>query len=262
MVSAIPNPALDAFVSRVSPEIVFAEVLVRKVSEGFDVRHAADRDVSTTRLVPVEQLREIAQFTEHKQFRPLKSAPTLQRGWRFLARNASELEEALQCLYPNGIADWFEAQDPSPTVTHYRDFTARQTGMYRVTALLSDEQVVPIARAGCHKMFCLKRRLWAVKGLAAEEIAAKSLIPCLEPCAVLLEFARVVARIEQGEKHDVPLTLDELATVVTALERLAGTPHPDARAGDVSAPDTGLRAQLVFEKLKPLLATNDEYEDK
>src|SRR5687767_2540149 len=110
MVSAIPNPALDAFIARVSPELIFAEVLVRKASNGFDLRNAVDRDVVSLRLASTDELREIAQFTEHKQFRPLKSAPTLRRGWHFYARNSSELEFALQCLYPAAIVDWFAAQ--------------------------------------------------------------------------------------------------------------------------------------------------------
>jgi hypothetical protein len=261
MVSAIPNPALDAFIARVSPEIVFAEAMVRKVLDGFDLRHVTDCDAPTLRLVSADQLREIAQFTAHKQFRPLKSAPTLQRGWHFLARNASELEHALQCLYPAGVADWFAAQCPAPPVTNYRDFAARQTGMYRVAASLSDEQVAHVARAGCHKRFCLKRRLWRVEGLAPDETSEKSLIPCLEPCAVLLEFARVAARIEQREKHNVLLTSDDLATVAIALERLAEAPRAETREADFAAPENGRRAQWVFEKLRPLLTTrrvNDE----
>ena len=254
MVSAIPNPALDAFIARVSPEIVFAEAIVRQVLDGFDVRHVADCNTSTLRLVSAAQLREIAQFTEHKQFRPLKSAPTLQRGWHFLARNASDLDYALQCLYPGGISDWFAVQCPAPPITHYRDFTARQTGMYRATASLSDEQVAHVARAGCHKRFCLKQRLWGVEGLSPDDASEKSLIPCLEPCAVLLEFARVIARFEQREKHSVQLTSEEIATVAMALERMASARQTETREADFAAPDNGRHAQRILEKLRPLRA--------
>jgi hypothetical protein len=261
MVSAIPNPALDAFITRVAPEIVFAEVLVRKVPTGFDLRKAADRDAPSLRLVSTDELREIAQFTEHKQFRPLKSAPTLRCGWHFLARNSSELEFALQCLYPAAIADWFAAQQPNPPITHYRDFTARQTGMYRVTAMLNDEQVAHVARAGCYKRFCLKQRLWTVEGLPADNAADKSLIPCLEPCAVLLEFARTVARIEQRERHTVPLTSDEFATIAAALELTIEWPRAGLHEADFAAPDNPRRARWLLEKLKPMLTKKDKHED-
>src|SRR5688572_15033529 len=248
MVSAIPNPALDAFIARVSPEIVFAEALVQKIPEGFDLRHAADCHAPTLRLVSADQLREIAQFTEHKQFRPLKSAPTLQRGWRFLARNASELDHALQCLYPGGIADWFAAEQPDPPITHFKEFTGRQTGMYRITASLTGEQVANVAQAGCHRLFCLKRRLWTAKGLPPDKASEKSMIPCLEPCAVLLEFARVAARIEQREKHNVALTVDELTTVGIALDRIAQTPRVETREADFAAADNRRRAQWLVQK--------------
>ncbi len=104
--------------------------------------------------------------------------------------NNTELEAALQHLYPGAITDWFAAQAQPAPVTHYREFTDRQTGMYRVTTMLSDEQAAVMARACCHRRFCLKRRLWTVGSLGPEASGEKSLIPCLEPCAILLEFAR------------------------------------------------------------------------
>jgi hypothetical protein len=204
VISRIANPALDALIACVAPELVFAQVLLRKTSEGFELRHAADRDAASLRGIPVQKLRDLAQFTASGQFRPLKSAPTLQRGWRCVAPSAVDLDEALRHLYPGAVADWFAAQQPSPPITHYREFTARQTGMYRITTMLNDEQVAQVARAGCHRRFCLKQRLWTVEGLAPDNESEKSLIRCLEPCAVLLEFARAVVRFaQQGGAADV-----------------------------------------------------------
>jgi hypothetical protein len=262
MVSSIPNPALDAFIDRVAPELLFGEVLVRRISEEFDLRNIWDRETTSLRMVSVAELRDIAQFTATKQFRPLKSAPTLQHGWRFVARNSSELDAALQCLYPGAVADWFAALQPDAPVTHYRDFTARQTGMYRVTTMLSDDQVALVARACCRKEFCLKLRLWTVEGLAADAAAEKSLIPCLEPCAVLLEFARMAARIEQQEKRGVSLAPAEIETCATALEQMVARPRADLREADFAAADNPRRAQLLLEKLKPVLAMKGEHEHK
>ena len=47
MVSANPNPALEAFVAEIAPELVFGEVLVRRTPSGFELTHAADRDMAT-----------------------------------------------------------------------------------------------------------------------------------------------------------------------------------------------------------------------
>lgn len=262
MVSEIPNPALDAFVALVVPELVFGEALVRRTADGFELTHVRDRDVATLRSVALGELRDIAQFTGAKQFRPLKSAPTLQQGWRFTAPSPAELEGALQCLYPGAVADWFAAQQPDAPVTHYRDFTARQTGMYRITTMLSDVQAAAVARACCHHRFCLKQRLWTVEGLVADMAAEKSMIPCLEPCAVLLEFARAAVRLEQQEKYSVSLAPGEIETLTEAMEEMVKRPRTDLREADFAAAGNPRRAQVLLEKLKPVLATKGEDENR
>ena len=120
--------------------------------------------------------------------------PNLRAGWLCRAASDAELEAALDQLYPGAIADWFAAHQPLPPVTHYRDFTARQSGMYRITTMLADAQAAQVTRVCCDARHCLKRRLWTAPGLAPDAADAKSLIPCLEPCAVMLEFARKAVR--------------------------------------------------------------------
>lgn len=262
MVSALSNPALDALVARIAPELVFGEVLIRKTAAGFELSHAQDATASSLRTVTLGDLRDMAQFTSAKQFRPLKSAPTLQKGWRFIAPSSRALEGGLSCLYPGAVADWFAGQQPEPPVTHYRDFTSRQTGMYRITTMLSDEQVATVARACCHERFCLKQRLWTVEGLATDTVPEKSLIPCLEPCAILLEFARTAMRLEQQARCGLSWAPGEMATCAAALEQMAARPRADLREADFTAPDNPRRAQLLLEKLKPVLATKGEDENR
>ena len=43
MVSAMPNPALEAFITLIAPELVLAEVFLRRTKDGFEIRHVADR---------------------------------------------------------------------------------------------------------------------------------------------------------------------------------------------------------------------------
>lgn len=249
--SAVSNPALRALLERIAPELTLAQVRVTRVREGFELRHVADHKGATLREVKLEELRSLAQFTGTGSFRPLKSAPSLQTGWRCLARNEEELEMALRHLYPGAVADCHAAQSPHPPVTHYREFTARQTGMYRATALLTDAQAAQTARAGCHKNFCLKQRLWTVEGLPPDE--NKSLIPCLEPCAVLLEFARKVQRIELEEQARFGLTVDDARTVQAALQMTIQDVSSGCREAEFNAPENPRRLQLVFEKLTSYL---------
>ena len=189
---AFINPATEAFVARLGQELAFAQVLIQRADNGFELRQLSDCAAASAdlKLVGVEQLRGLAQFTVTGAFRPLKASPDLPGGWRVFVKDAVELDTALSRLYPGALADWFAAQTPNPPVTHYREFTDRQTGMYRVTQKLSDAQVAEVVSECCRPSRCLKRRLWSVARLELDAAAGKSVIPCLEPCAVLLESAR------------------------------------------------------------------------
>ena len=258
------NPALEAFVAEIANELVVAQVQIRRNVEGFELRHVDDRELpsDTLRALRLEDVRSLAQFTTHGAFRPLKSAPNLQKGWFLGAGSNAELETALNQLYPGLIADWFAARSSRPPVTHYREFTNRQTGMYRITQMLSDEQAGQVIGAGCHRRFRLKQRLWTIEGLAPDDREDKSLIPCLEPCALLLEFARKAMRIEQQKKSQIELAPDELAVVHSSLTTLLKEAAPDVREGDFNSPRNPRRSQLVLAKLDPLmnLSTTNEQE--
>jgi 4Fe-4S binding protein/cobalt chelatase family protein len=249
--ATVTNPALDAFVQQIGNELRLAQVLIRRNSEGFELQHEADRDTAAPSLreIALKELRALAQFTAAGAFRPLKSAPNLQFGWRLLVADATELEGALDVLYPGAVADWFAAQSADPPVTHYREFTARQTGMYRITTMLTDAQAAGVMRACCHPSFCLKRRRWTVDGHAPDDDKEKSLIPCLEPCALLLEFARKSTRMEQEEKVKLELSPGEIATLSAALRTALEHPEPASREADFNSPNNPRRLRLLFEKL-------------
>lgn len=193
------NPALKEFTAQIGNELTLAQVLIRRAGAGYELRNVVDRDAAadSLRLVEAGESRQLAQYTAAGEFRPLKSAPTLQSGWRMLPPNDTELELALNQLYPGAVADWFAARAQIPPVTNYREFTNRQSGMYRITTMLTDAQVGEVLHACCNRDACLKRRLWTVATLEPEAADGKSLIPCLEPCAVLLEAARKAMRAAQ-----------------------------------------------------------------
>jgi|GEM_PF-222235 hypothetical protein len=288
--AVIENPILKRFVDRIGKGLTLAQVVIRRTTGGYELRHVADegRASEALRLVEANQARALAQFTAAGAFRPLKSAPNLQMGWRILAADEGELETALNQLYPGAIADWHAAQQANPPVTHFREFTERQSGMYRITTKLDDAQAAQVIRACCAGNFCLKQRLWTVTGLATDTAAEpssptmdthrdhepkpngplipvhgrKSLIPCLEPCAVLLELARKAVRIEQQEKVQLELAPGDVATIHAALAAALAQPEPGVREADFSAPQNSRRVQLVLEKLQPVseLAGNSESE--
>ncbi|GDY21759.1 hypothetical protein LBMAG56_31060 [Verrucomicrobiota bacterium] len=242
-----------AFLAQFPGEVVLAQVLLRRRAGGFELRHADDADAAedALKLLATPELRALAQSTVAGAFRPLKSAPNLRRGWRVLAAGEADLETALHILYPGALADWHAAQAATPPVTHYRAFTERQTGMYRITTMLDDPAAERVVRAGCDRRFCLKQRLWTVGALAPDSVAAKSLIPCLEPCAILLELARKAARIEQADKVTLALAPDDGATILAALEGLLARSDSAVREGDTGSPANPRRLLLALEKLRP-----------
>ena len=103
--TAPASPALDAFIAHLGEEGVCVQVLIRRAGDGFELRHAADRDFppDALKLLRVEELRALAQSTESGAFRPLKCAPNLRRGWRTSAASAAELDGALNHLYPGAV---------------------------------------------------------------------------------------------------------------------------------------------------------------
>ncbi len=227
MPSETLNPDIAALAAALPSELLFGQVLIRRAGSGFELRHLADRqsEPGGLRLLSDGQIRSLAQFNSRGQFRPLKSAPDLPAGWRINAPDARALATALSRLYPGAVADWFAAQSVPPPVTSWRQFTARQTGMYRITTRLDDAAAGVMARACCHKDFCLKRRLWTVGGGKGGDPAEKSVIPCLEPCAILLEYARKIARLQQRP------------TPPPAKAPPQTTAGPAAAEGDSSAPN-------------------------
>ncbi|MDX1952828.1 MAG: DR2241 family protein [Verrucomicrobiota bacterium] len=226
----------------------------------FELRHQEDltEDPNSLSEADLKELRKIADFTASGQFRPLKSAPNLRKGWKHLTSTLPALEIALNILYPGALADRHALLTNRGKPTDYRPFTARQTGMYRITTMLSDEQAAASVRACCHLRFCIKQRLWTVPNLPVDPAEEKSNIPCLEPCAVMLEFARKSMRIVQEDQLSAEVSFSDAETIFAALEKIAVQPSTSIREADFSNPGNGRRAQLVLEKLRPMLKAKTE----
>lgn len=199
--------------------------------------------------LPLSQLRGFVEVNGQGKFRPLRSSPDLRPGWRMELRDARELSQALHIIYPGAVGDWFAVQRiPTPAIS-YREYAGRQTGMYRITALLPDSEAATVASACCAPRFCLKRRLWSIADLPADSAADKSAIPCLEPCAVLMELARKAFRLTQEGPEQITFTSDDLAVLAAALETAVKHPDASVREADFSAPNNPRRQELLRARL-------------
>ncbi len=249
------NPAYAAFAAALPADSIFGQVRIRREAAGFTLRHRADTEAPEEKLTLLadEALRAMTQFDARHRFRPLKSSPDLCQGWRAVAPHAQALGAALDLLYPGAVADWFACRNQPPPVTDYRAFTGRQTGMYRITTFLDDPTAAAIARACCHKDFCLKRRLWTVGALPADAAEEKSLIPCLEPCAVLLEFARKIARLEQEAQTRPAPDPAEIVRQRADAEKSLADPNSsaDVAVTDFDSLHNPRRRRFLLEKYRP-----------
>jgi hypothetical protein len=196
------NPWLNEFISARWDEVRIAEVMVKRTAGGFELRHVRDErtPVGELKAARPSDARKIANFTATGEYRPLKATGDLPAGWMVRANSAEELEEALNHFYPNALADRFALNQTPPAITGYREFTARQTGMYRITTFLSDADLARVIENLCSAK-CLKQRLWTSGKIPTDAPEKKSAIPCLEPCALLLEAARKEVRaLQEAER--------------------------------------------------------------
>jgi len=244
------NPAVQAFTEAVKDELIFVQVLIRVESNGFSLRHRSDDLRSDSDLADsnLSNLRRLAQFTADGRYRPLSSAPDLVSGWRLSVSTAEELGEAMERLYPGGIADWYAARSDFPPVTIGREFVSRQSGRYRVTSELTDPQASEVTRACCCSEFCLKRRLWTIAALPVDVPRDKSVFPCLEPCALWLDFARWAVVSDREERRPVSVSSGEAATLKMALNRCID--GGVSRGEDIPFPGHPHRAARLLQRLE------------
>lgn len=242
------NPALAAFVPKIGTGLVFGQLWIQPEGTGYRLCHESDRtaEPGTLNGVPLGGLRALALFTKDGAFRPLRLSPDLRAGWIHRSSDANALAEALHLLYPGALVDWHAVQSEGDVATHYRTYVGRQTGMYRITAMLNPSQVAEMTHACCAARFCLKRRLWTDELTPADAPESKSAIPCLEPCAVLMEFARKAMRMDQEDAVALSLSGEPLSTVRAALEAALEAPHSDLRQADFAHPLNPRKVQWVL----------------
>jgi sirohydrochlorin cobaltochelatase len=171
----------------------------------FTLRHASDegRDDLEIHRDP-RAARLIARFDERGEFRSLKSAPDLRKGWLLEAGSLEGMELALEFFYPAALGlllSWLRGTvHPTPL----RDTLDRQTGMYRITKLLRDDQALDLISSRCGGG-CLRTVLWDLSAgstVSSLPVMRRTLddfppnrIPllCREACNLLIAAARPIA---------------------------------------------------------------------
>ena len=144
------------------------EIRIRPESGGWRIFHEADAASAGTGKLTLYQsavhARDIARNDAPGKFRPLKTAPTLKQGWELFLTSPKALLEALDYLYPGAVANWIRYSDEQIPPRNLKEMLARQTGMYRITGLLRENEAQSLVAAICHDGNCRRKILWTWDG--------------------------------------------------------------------------------------------------
>ena len=155
-----PEQALAAVLSDKSR---FGQLLIQRTDTGgFVVCHRDDEPAADLKVLrEPEDAITIARHDAAGKYRPLKTAPNLRHGWRLEVVDLSELRRALDYFYPGRIAMLSAWTEHRLTTTPLRETLDRQSGMYRVAAKISDEQIDNVVGNFCRSDGgCLRTILW------------------------------------------------------------------------------------------------------
>jgi sirohydrochlorin cobaltochelatase len=140
--------------------------------------------------------RELAILDDAGAYRPLKTAPNLRHGWRLELATLDDLRLALDFFYPAALGTWLAFQRGELAPISLRETLERQTGMYRVTQLITDAQAREVIQKTC-VAGCLRHRLWDIrrveKTFAPHEVPTSAIL-CAEACNLLVAACRPVAK--------------------------------------------------------------------
>ncbi|HEX4638966.1 MAG TPA: DR2241 family protein [Chthoniobacterales bacterium] len=210
----------SALAAILSDKTRIGQVLIQRVNNGgFSVCHRDEENGADLEIFRnPEDAIEIARYDDLGSYRPLKTAPNLRRGWQLQVVDLGELRRALDYFYPGRLAALRAWTENALTTTALRDTLDRQSGMYRIAAKISDEQIDAVVGNVCRSDGgCLRTILWkrdkmgAVPSmkLPAEKFnpahdqtgRGESAIPllCQEACAVLVNECRKAVKNETTE---------------------------------------------------------------
>ncbi len=195
--------------------VCIGQISIERSDRDFVLCHRDDLGRRDLHDYPAENAREIARFDDAGNYRPLKTAPDLRHGWRLEIVDLTELRRALDYFYPGRLAMFAEWKENRLTTTTLRETLDRQSGMYRVAAKISDEQINDLVGNFCRSNGgCLRTILWKRDERGAipstklppnkfdashdQTGHGESVIPllCQEACNLLVAEARKIVKTE------------------------------------------------------------------
>jgi sirohydrochlorin cobaltochelatase len=148
----------------------FGQILIQKTTTGrFILSHREDERLEELQTFrSAEDAIELAKYDDAGNYRPLKTAPNLRHGWQLDLDAFAELKRALDYFYPGRLTVFAAWKKQQLRTTALRETLARQSGMYRVAARISDSQLDAVVADFCRSDGgCLRTILWKRDGTGA-----------------------------------------------------------------------------------------------
>lgn len=186
---------------------IIGEIKITRLNSNFVLCHYLDLlNPALKAYCLAEDAIDLGKYDASGKFRPLRSAPTLQRGWQLSLSNVDDLVKALDFFYPAMVATAFAFDEKRASPVHLRDTVNRQTGMYRITGKITSEQADILIGKACAAKNCLKTITWRIeddypitslppgKTNLSHDLLERGTgfipLPCEECCNILVAAAR------------------------------------------------------------------------
>jgi sirohydrochlorin cobaltochelatase len=191
---------------------------IERLEGGFVLSHRDDAGRSDLDEHKVDDAFEIARLDDAGNYRPLKTAPTLRHGWKIFGRDLLQVEQVIDTIYPGRLAMLRAFKSGGLTTTSLRETLNRQSGMYRVAAKISDEQIDDLVGDFCRSDGgCLRTILW--KRDASDKIPSPRLPSEKFAPAVDQYLSRKEPRPATAATESIPLLCQEACNLLVAACR-------------------------------------------
>jgi sirohydrochlorin cobaltochelatase len=184
----MPNSIERILQAALAAPFYFGQILIQKTKGGgFVLSHRDDETGQSQPSRNAEDAIEIAKYDDTGNYRPLKTAPNLRRGWRLELDTFKELRRALDYFYPGRLAVFAAWKSGKLQTTPLRETLNRQSGMYRVAAKISDPQIDDLVSDFCRSNGgCLRTILWKRDGdgaIASTKLPKEKFDPACDQAA-------------------------------------------------------------------------------
>ena len=212
--------SIEEIVDGVAALFFFGQILVTKrEGTGFVLAHRDDASLhQLQRHRDAENAIEIAKYDDAGNYRPLKTALNLRRGWRLELATVEELRRALDCFYPGRLALFAAWKSGHLKTTPLRETLNRQSGLYRVAAKISDQQINELVADFCRSdSGCLRTILWSRDRncvIASTKLPTEKFDPAYDQACTRRHTGD--ARASHSEAATVPLLCQEACNLLVA----------------------------------------------